>query len=142
MKRFALVALLLCAGTAQAQSDRWVIIREDNQDATLVDFSTAKRTGSIVKVWILTNNKLPVDDGDGKNIGSDMHLRLYDCTERQWRSTYSAAYPLADGKGTMLRSHTPKGDWKPVVPNSVGERTFLIICGRVNASGNRMPGSQ
>lgn len=134
MTRFVLAGLILFTGVAQAQSDRWVLIREDEVEAKLVDFRTATRTGPVVKVWILTNNKVPQDDGDGKNVGSDMHLRLYDCSERQWRDTYSSSYALPDAKGTLLHSHTPKTDWRPVVPDSVGEDSFLIICERVKAS--------
>ena len=101
---------------------------EGNEDLdAYVDPETRFQEGDTVRIMALFNYKKP-GYAHGLAYRSSLMQDEYDCAEEKRRRLYLSAHsqPMAQGK-TILRNRAP-GDWKPVIPDSVGERLFRTAC--------------
>jgi hypothetical protein len=101
---------------------------EGNEDLDVyVDPETRFQEGDTVRIMALFNYKKP-GYAHGLAYRSSLMQDEYDCSEEKRRRLYLSAYsqPMAQGK-IVLRNRAP-GDWKPVIPESVGERLFRTAC--------------
>lgn len=123
--KLATFLLVFVATTAGAE---WMPLPGNEDLDVFVDPGTRIREGDTVRLMALFNYKKP-GYAHGKRYLSSLMQDEYDCAEEKRRRLFLSAHtePMAQGK-IILRNTAP-GDWKPVVPETVGERLWKTACG-------------
>lgn len=129
MKKYSLLlTLLLLAGQAMAD---WTPYEQDETSTSYLDRQSIVRTGSIVKVWFLFDNKTPQSlDGAGKILGhsSTVSLFEFDCENNKFHVLQGAAYEGKMGQGAVKFSSNSPTPWEYVVPNSFQDKRLKLVC--------------
>ena len=127
-----LPALLVLGGailpdTAGAQTNHsYVLLTANSDTAIFLDSTTLAQNGDQVtawSVWVYYPSKtIPA-------IGSAAYIVFqdtYDCKARKSKTNYSADY---QADGTLLYSTPNKQEFRPVVPDTLGDVTMTNACG-------------
>jgi len=109
-------ALALIATEAHAAN--WQLLMSGAKTLVYIDTDTIVRDGSIATVWVRTKYRKPA------KISEALDQTQYNCATRQRRPLYVVNYS-PDGKND---GGPAIGDWAPVVPDSVGEATWELVC--------------
>jgi hypothetical protein len=125
--RFLVLALAIFCGGAWAAD--WTLIRDDKEpgEKTYVDKSTLGRTGSLARMWTLTNYHRPKGVAGRKHL-SEKALVEYDCKTREFRKIEFGWYSRHDGEGELVYKDPDPGTMLPVIPNSTEEAAWRIAC--------------
>lgn len=108
---------------------QWIFSSISNEFAAYVNYNYVNQPSSgITKAWV---KQVVVKDlqKDGLNVGDfSMYYVEYNCTERTYRNISYTDYNK--NTGAVIDSYTFPSyrDFKPVIPNSVGESQFNAIC--------------
>jgi len=75
-------------------------------------------------MWSLDDHKMAQEP----DVVSSKSLDEYDCKKKQSRSLFLSAYSghMADGETVFI--HNVRGDWEPVLPDSVAEAVLEFAC--------------
>ena len=123
----SLIGLLLMAVSAGAMAE-WTKIGGTANYDEYADLSTIRKSGGTAKMWVLTDYKKAQTTHNGKSFLSIMVRHEYDCNEEKIRSLSLYGY-----EGNMKNGDKVGGDdtgeWKSILPESVGEAHFKIACG-------------
>lgn len=128
-KLVRLAAVLALLGTASfGAMAEWTKIGADDQFTAYVDFSTIRRSGRMVKMWVLYDYKSP----EKASFGNFLSLRArqeYDCSDERSRVLDLSSHTERMGRGRTLVTDSTTGQWSSVAPRTP-EKAFLIIaCG-------------
>jgi hypothetical protein len=121
----ALLGLIVAAST----SAEWVLVIEEPQQRLYVDPGTARTSGSIVKIWELTEFS-PSQTIAGQVFNSMKTQTEYDCENELRRNVYFLVYADELGKSKVIRSQSGDLKWRPVVPESIGAFLWGLVCNR------------
>lgn len=130
-KLLAIMLLAIVSRSAIAEEGvnaNWSYADVSEDAMFYVDKSTIRKTGDMVKMWVLLNfnNKLKHGKTSGR---SSMSQDEFDCKEEQMRERYSARYSGDMGGGDVISSISTPSGWQPVGPGSVGKTLWNIACG-------------
>ena len=116
--------MLLLPTVATAE---WMSLEGNEELEVYVDPGTRIREGDTVRIMALFNYRKP-GYAHGKRYVSSLMQDEYDCVQEKRRRLYLSAHtePKAQGK-TILRNRAA-GDWKPITPETVGERLWKTAC--------------
>ena len=118
MKQLLLTfTLALTISSAMAEWSK-VIQDESGAVVTYFEYDTLKREGDTVKVWELVDYKF----------GSTKTLAEYDCMEQRIRSHSGEAFNSGMGEGKIISTNNKLGDWRKVLPETVGQTLWKIAC--------------
>ncbi|MEI1702487.1 surface-adhesin E family protein [Acinetobacter baumannii] len=111
-----------------AASKGWVSVSKSNEFQAFVNFNHVEQiTNEIVQAWV---KNVVINDvtKDGLNIGDySMYLVRYDCSNKTYKNISYTDYKAKTG--TVLDSYTfTNTNFKPIIPESVGESQFDLIC--------------
>lgn len=131
-KPFVLLALFMTSSLALSDG-RWQKIRTsaDKKVTFYVDIQSIRFDLPYPRAWALVDGKdLHLIDKSKKRFNSATELVEYDCSERRTRSISSTHFSKSMGRGEAVHTSThPDGKWVYVVPSSIGEAYFELICG-------------
>jgi hypothetical protein len=124
MQFFLMILLVLSSGPAYGE---WVKIEEVETFNIYIDYDTIRHTGKLAKMWELYDFKTRQTDG-GTPYLSSKGQREYDCEKEQSRTLAFHKFAGQMGLGEPVYSSPGRSDWAPVVPGSVGEMKWQILC--------------
>ena len=125
MKRLCIaVGLAVFSGNAAAE---WALVSRNMEFLAYADRVTSKRTGSIVRMWILHDQITPQVIEDRVYLSSEMQNE-YDCKEKQWRQIYVLRYSGRMGAGRTFPFHTSSAQWRSVLPGTAIEAEWSFAC--------------
>lgn len=128
MGRFILILLLaIVSNSALAE---WTEIGENEELTAFTSFSSIKKHGHRITMWSMYNYKVP-HELDGKTYQSSKTQLEFDCKMDRVRMLAFSIYPEIMGEGKALYSDTHTGQWTPSVPDSLNERRWKTICGKL-----------
>jgi hypothetical protein len=119
--------MLVAAGTPAVAVAGWVAVDVGDTVTSYVDPSTIRRTGDMVKLWGLNDNK-SADTLEGKRYMSYRWHNEYNCADQRSRSLYHSAHAGSMGRGEVIFLGAGDHQWTPVAPGSVGARILKIAC--------------
>ena len=126
MKRLLLGLVL--AVIATASSAQWVFVGENtSRDKSYVDPATKRRTGTVVRMWVLTDYSKP-GVIDGKVSLSDRVYTQYDCAERTSQILQLAFFSGKMLTGELLGSDTKQRSKDFIAPGTMAEAQFNFAC--------------
>lgn len=102
----------------------WTFVDTGGGYERYLDRERIERKGHLVRVWEVDNSAIA--DADGV-----MSLRSqteYDCRSRRYRIVHLSAHTGAMTEGEQLFSRPVDGEWRPVVPESLGEVSLDVAC--------------
>lgn len=128
MSRLLAIVLMFTFPCGTIAADRWVQMRFDNDETTYVDTTTVSRSGNLVKAWTMRDLHVPII-ADGLTIYSSKSYKQYRCHERTSSLLQYIEYSGKMGSGEVLTNLNKDAEnWRPIVPDSVGETVFNNIC--------------
>ncbi|MBM6983200.1 MAG: hypothetical protein I3J00_04835 [Mesosutterella multiformis] len=85
--------------------------------------------GSFYQAWFLFDQNKAYRLENQKKSRSFIELNTYDCENRKEASEQLTFYSGNMGKGNVVGTgNFPYRDWKFVIPQSVGESMFDVVC--------------
>lgn len=123
-----IILMMLLAVVSNSAMAEWVKVGAGGGAEILADPATIRKTGNMVKMWVLFNFSTPRELTDGPTYLSMKIQEQYDCEEEQTRSLYSTIYPEKGGKGNEVGNKSTPGNWLPVSPKSVSEILYKVAC--------------
>lgn len=129
-KLILMTILVIVSNSAMAE---WIGVSSTDDFDTYVDKTTIRKSGNVVKMWILRDYKAlqkNSNDAEGNAFFSIAAQQEYDCKEEQARPLSLSYYSKNMGDGQVVYSQTYTGIWQPLVPRSVGQMVWDIACSR------------
>jgi hypothetical protein len=127
-KLVRLAAALALLGTASfGAMAEWTQVAESSSFKSYVDLSTIRRSGNMVKMWSLYDEKSP----RAMNSGTYLSLRSrdeYDCSEERVRGLDMSTHSERMGGGATLMTDSTLGQWKSIAPGSYGDAFLKAAC--------------
>lgn len=113
-----LAAIAILILSSQSIASEWHFISKSGDSMIYMDFSSiTSPSPSKKRAWVLyvaENNETTKD------------FEAYDCANRESATISSVKY---NAKGEPIQNFTdPKPHFTPIVPDSVGETAFLVVC--------------
>ncbi|HKB55501.1 MAG TPA: surface-adhesin E family protein [Ramlibacter sp.] len=124
-KQIALTILIALASVgAHAE---WVLVNENDQLRSYLDFASARKEGDLRRVWGLEDFKRPGPHGEL----SALVLTEWDCTHGRRRFLSSMLFSSAMTKGTLVGQSNGKAtDWDSAGAHTFSERVEQAVCSR------------
>lgn len=120
LSALALVLMIMISAQAQQDKEEWVKVYEDDSGINYLRPATAVITGDTVKVWTRTFQK-----DDRSDFEIIVTLYLFDCQGHRCKRLHIVGYTRGDHE---VVSETNPGDWRDIVPDSVGEKLIIAAC--------------
>ncbi len=113
---------------ASATSAQWVFVGENtSRDKSYADPATKRRTGNVVRMWVLTDYSKP-GVIDGKVSLSDRVYTQYDCAERTSQILQLAFFSGKMLSGELLGSDTKLRSRDFIAPGTMAEAQLNFAC--------------
>ena len=123
-------ALLIAAIHAGAMAE-WLRVGSNERTTMYADPSTIRKSGSLVKIWCLSDEVNIKDDGGGSlPYLSSKDQSEYDCKEEHQRTLYFTNHIENMGKGEVVFVSTTPLKWIPIAPGSLIEAPWKIACNK------------
>lgn len=119
--------MVLVSNSAMA---KWINVSSGDDDSRYYfDMDTKRKNKNIVKVWVLSDYKTAIE-GDL----SAKRLQEFDCKDSTLRSVAGSYYTGNMGSGNVTTSINKVNDWRPVIPETIGETLWKYACGKNEVS--------
>jgi len=123
------LSMALASTTAMAE-----LVKLDNSDlfrsGTLyTDPALNKKAGNVVTFTIITDYDNPLGFRKGQAY-SHIDQSAYDCEKKLVKSLVDTHFDGRMGKGNVVNSYDPSGNWNPVNPGTRGEQDWKAACGK------------
>lgn len=125
-----MMALVMVAASGSALAG-WQEVDQSQNSFVYADSATIRKTGSLVKMWHM------YDFSEGQQSAGIPYLSIkaqmeYDCKSEQRRRIFEAVFSENMGNGTQgIANNTPKSEWEPVMPGTMGESLWKFACVKV-----------
>ncbi len=123
-----LVLATLLAGLSAPATAEWIAIGEDAEAVYYADLSTKRKNGDFVKMWIITDFKMPMKAKTSKPTRSVRAQEEYDCKEEQSRTLYVSLHTLNRAQGDMVGSSSATREWSPIPPRTPAANHLRVAC--------------
>lgn len=125
--KLAAVLALLSTASFGAMAE-WKQVAESSEFKAYVDLSTIRRSGNMVKMWSIYDEKSPRTTKSGTYLS--MRLRdEYDCSEERIRQLDMSVHTESMGGGSTVVTDSTLGNWKSAAPGSYGGAFLKAACG-------------
>jgi len=98
---------------------------EEPRNIVFIDFATATKKESFLRLWVLTNYGTPVLDNA---VASSKVFEEIDCKELRSRRLQSIGYSDFDGKGKVIINRDAASQWSFATPGSVYMTVVKAAC--------------
>lgn len=113
---------------ATAASANWVLVANGNNgDNYYADPTTKKRTGNIVRIWVMQDYLKPEISSGKLSFSSVVYLE-YDCINSKIKNLQGTEFLGQMATGEVLGTHKPTANEKFVPPGSVANIIFNYAC--------------
>lgn len=103
----------------------------DDGMVVYADRATIRKSGDVVKMWVLLDYKTAQKDDSGKPYLSAKLLHDYDCKDERGRTIYYSLHAGQRATGILLYSEVRRdSEWLPSSRAIIGETLWKIACGR------------
>lgn len=129
MRRSVFILLMIVSSVSWAG---WEITSTDDEATFYHNKSTIRKTGSIARMWTMTNYAEVQTNSRGE-FTSDKVLVAFDCRSETYAIVSVSRYSDQMGSGSVVYSYTNKEsklEWNPIVPDSLGKNEWNIACGK------------
>jgi len=122
--------LFACCLASASASAEWVKVKETEKNILYTDIESMRRTGDILKVWLLNDYKVPQwNDAKTSKLQSVRTQILFNCREDTMAVAVFSSHTELQARGSALRSETFKApDWEPVAPNTALFDIMRLSC--------------
>jgi len=127
------ILMMLLAVVSSSAMAKWTAVNEDKESIQYVDLATIRKSGNKVKMWGLRDYKSVQEFAGDKFLSSKIQWE-YECKEEQLRQLFFQPFSEYGGRGQPITWHNKPGEWKPVMPQSIGENMWKIACGKTRAT--------
>ena len=127
------ILMLLLAVVSNSAVAKWTAVNENKESIQYVDLATIRKSGNKVKMWSLSDYKSVQGVAGNKFLSSKIQWE-YECKEEQLRQLFCQPFSGYGGRGQPTTWHNKPGEWKPVMPQSIGEIIWKIACGKTRAT--------
>lgn len=128
MKRlcFGLVLAALCGSVAAA----WERVgTSDDGMVVYADRATIRKSGDVVKMWVLLDYTTTQKDDSGKPYLSAKVLHDYDCKDERARTVYYSLHAGQMAAGARLYSEVRRDSaWQPSSRAVIGDTLWRFAC--------------
>jgi hypothetical protein len=128
MRRLMVSVLMLVSG--QAAAAMWVPIGENSNFINYYDPATISRSGSMVTLMVLFDEKAPRQSASGRSYLSSKTLSEYDCQGGRWRMLSTTFHSRHMGFGEVVYRGKKLPEWTVVPPGSIVESQWKFACGQ------------
>ena len=125
-----LLFMLLSSVTTSAMAE-WEIVDLNHKKNTYVDMTDIRKNGSIVKMWEMTDYKLPEKNSSGASFLSVRVLKKYDCEEVRSSILSMTAFSENMANGAVIFSFSVQdadADWDEIAPNTILKALWKTAC--------------
>lgn len=130
MRTSIVIAALMTSFSTNAIAE-WTWLNGNDAYDSYLNIESIRRTGNKVKVWDLDNFKSIQTQANGKQFLSEITQIEYDCIEETKKLLAIVDYAGVMGSGEVTNTMTfSDNDNKPIIPNSIGEKKWKIVCGK------------
>ena len=119
--RYLVLLLMVFALPASAE---WVRYGGSDESNPYYDPATIRVNGHLRRVWTIQDLKRREPEG----YMSFRSLVEYDCREERNRVLSFSAHPEPMAGGRIMVSSDSPGQWKYIVPESIGQALLKILC--------------
>lgn len=121
---------MLLAVNSNGAMAEWVLVGSNDEFTTYVNPSTILKSGNRVKMWKLHNFEAAQIHDSGKQFMSIKAQSEFNCKEEQSRTLYYSMQSERMGGGNSIITDSKRGEWIPVVPDSIFETLWKFACGK------------
>lgn len=118
------------AVVSSSAAAEWVSVTGDNNFTAYFDSATIRKTGNMVKMWVMFDFKKTARDEKNNPYISLVAQMEYNCNEEQTRQLYMTQFSGNMTKGEVVYSGRGSENWEPVSPHSMNETFWKIACGK------------
>ncbi len=130
---YKVILMMLLAIMSSSAMAKWTAVNENKESIQYVDLATIRKSGNKVKMWGLRDYKSEQEVAGDKFLSSKIQWE-YECKEEQLRQLFFRPFSGYGGRGQPTTWHNKPGEWKPVMPQSIGEIIWKIACGKTRAT--------
>ncbi len=94
-----------------------------------VDPTTIRRNSNLVKMWQFYDFKTVQTVGSIRFLTAKEQWE-FDCAEERSRVVARKEFSGNMGSGTMVSTNSQVGKWVPVIPGSIGQTVWEVVCGK------------
>lgn len=128
LKRVQFVALSLLSTISFSVAAEWVEIGVQNAETVIyVEYETIKESAGTVKLWSLSDYKVPVTLTVGKTLSSRSQYE-FDCRNERIRRNYLSFHQGNMARGVALYVSSDVKDWQPIPPATISSALYKIAC--------------
>lgn len=142
INRALVILLSLTVGSNVLAAD-WVAIGETDNAMLFLDAESMERGIDVVNsriFWSMTSYTVDQRDVSMAKYRSTISQYEIDCDRKKVRSLHFVMYTGISGQGDVLASDSVRGMWRSLVPGSVGEQNWKIVCKGASIAGRSGPG--
>ncbi len=127
----AMLVLLGGLAISPAALAQWnEVAKARNGDVWLMDAATARRTGNLVRAWVLINHPMPITNPPPyalSGVRSTRAIVQIDCRDQRARRLEASFFSLSGGDGRLLGT-SDGDDWFNVPPDTPDSELLKIAC--------------
>ena len=123
-----LIILMLALASASAMA-KWTVLSVNDKTGVTeyADLAKIRKVGNKVKMWTMHDHKTAQERGLYKYLSIKM-LWEFDCQEEEARNLSLILLSGNMGMGDVVFSNHDPTKFMPIVPGSVGEREWNMVC--------------
>lgn len=120
-----MLALSLSSGSVRAE---WVSYQQNPEAEELFESASVSRDQNLVKVWTLTNYKLPITSLEGRALLSEKSLVTIDCATGKLGTEKVTKHADSNGQGALVSTMETRLRMTSARPDSADERLLHKLC--------------
>lgn len=120
-----MLALSLSSGPTHAD---WLSYQQNGETEELYESTPVGREQSLIKVWTLTNYKLPITSLEGQALLSEKSLVTIDCASGKLGTEKVTKHADRDGQGSLVSTMETNLRMTSVRPGSADELLLHKLC--------------
>jgi cellobiose-specific phosphotransferase system component IIB len=143
-----IILMLILAGMSTSAMAEWVevtaIHSQESPESQIayVDPATVHKNGNLVNMVVLVDHQSGLSKGMDNKIAKFFSMSKgditkswkvqdeFDCKDKKLRMLSYLAYSDHMGNGDNVPNDVVTGDWKPVIPGSIGDALWKYACGK------------
>jgi hypothetical protein len=122
-----ILMMLLVALSSNAAAE-WVKVGANVNTTTYVDYATLRKSGTMARMWYLTDFKKAVKPGNGEPHSSSITQMEFDCLDERERRLYHIEYSGNMGDGKTLYVGSKPADWSPIATQTISKTLWRVSC--------------
>jgi cellobiose-specific phosphotransferase system component IIB len=143
-----IILMLILAGMSTSAMAEWVevtaIHSQESPEIQIayVDPATVHKNGNLVNMVVLVDHQSGLSKGMDNKIAKFFSMSKgditkswevqdeFDCKDKKLRMLSYIAYSEHMRSGDIVPNDMVTGDWKPVIPGSIGDALWKYACGK------------